>query len=230
MDWTATIDAYCERLGEAFWAEPVNALTNIGFIIAATLSLRLARYQRRLDTPSALLIANAFVVGIGSFLFHTFATAWAAVADSAPILIFILGYFTVAMNRFGGLGWGKAVLAMLAFLVAMIAMAWVLRILLHDIIGGSQSYFPAFFAMLGVGLWLHRARAHPAGRRLMGAALIFAVSLTFRALDEPLCEIFPLGTHFLWHLLNGLLFWILLRTLILYGRPPGRGGARGVPA
>ena len=35
MDWSAPIDAYCERLGPQFWAEPVNAATNGAFLIAA---------------------------------------------------------------------------------------------------------------------------------------------------------------------------------------------------
>ncbi|SDT92452.1 hypothetical protein SAMN05428979_0445 [Stappia sp. ES.058] len=34
MDWTASVDAYCERVGTAFWAEPVNALTNAAFLVA----------------------------------------------------------------------------------------------------------------------------------------------------------------------------------------------------
>ena len=34
------IDAYCERLGPAFWAEPVNALTNAAFPIAAWVAWR----------------------------------------------------------------------------------------------------------------------------------------------------------------------------------------------
>jgi hypothetical protein len=29
------IDAYCERLGPGLWAEPLNALTNLAFIVAA---------------------------------------------------------------------------------------------------------------------------------------------------------------------------------------------------
>ena len=29
------IDAYCERLSAAYWAEPVNAVTNLAFLLAA---------------------------------------------------------------------------------------------------------------------------------------------------------------------------------------------------
>ena len=31
------IDIYCERLGPGFWAEPLNATSNLAFIVSATL-------------------------------------------------------------------------------------------------------------------------------------------------------------------------------------------------
>ena len=63
------------------------------------------------------------------------------------------------------------------------------------------------------GLLVRQNRAGGGGL-LLGAAL-FALSLTFRTLDRPLCDAFPLGTHFVWHLLNGLLLgwltWVMSR-------------------
>ena len=37
-----------------------------------------------------ILIALAFAIGTGSFLFHTHATQWANLADSAPIVLFVI--------------------------------------------------------------------------------------------------------------------------------------------
>jgi hypothetical protein len=177
----------------------------------------------RLDGPVAWLVALTFAVGVGSFLFHTFATAWAAMADTSPITLFILSYFAIAMNRFAGLRWGLSLLLMLAFLAAMIALSAVLRATLAPIVGGSTSYAPALLAMLGVGLWL-AARGHPAGRWLVAAAGIFAVSLAFRVLDRPLCAAWPAGTHFLWHVLNGVVLGTLLVALVRHGTPPQLAG------
>jgi hypothetical protein len=216
------IDGYCERVSEAFWAEPLNAVTNIAFLIAGVAAIMIARRADRLDGPVLFLAINAIVVGIGSFLFHTYATVWAAMADTGPILIFILAYFTIAMNRYVGLSWGRSALVMLGFLVAMFATSAVLREILMPIMGRSVSYLPALMALGGVGVWLH-LRGHAAGAWLVGAALIFTVSLTFRTLDQPVCSDWPVGTHFLWHLCNGLLLFVLMLTLIRHGRVPVRG-------
>ena len=35
MDWSAQVDNYCERLAPGFWGEPINAFTNLAFLIAA---------------------------------------------------------------------------------------------------------------------------------------------------------------------------------------------------
>ena len=90
--------AYCERGDPGFWAEPVNALTNAAFPIAAGLAARRARG----DGAVLALAAVTVVVGIGSFLFHTLANRWSMLADVIPIAVFIYGYFALAMARFFG--------------------------------------------------------------------------------------------------------------------------------
>ncbi|MEM9127298.1 MAG: ceramidase domain-containing protein, partial [Pseudomonadota bacterium] len=87
MDWTTTIDGYCERLDAGFWAEPINALTNIAFLLAAAV---MAWRTRRLQSPlcTALVVVLA-AIGVGSFLFHTFATVWSAMTDVVPIVGFV---------------------------------------------------------------------------------------------------------------------------------------------
>jgi hypothetical protein len=219
MDWTRPIDAYCERLGPGLWAEPLNAATNAAFFLAALVALVLARRAGRLDGPVVALTALTAVIGTGSLLFHSFATVWAALADTTPIMLFILGYFAVAMHRFAAIGWGRAVLLTLGLFAAMAALSAAMKAVAGPFLGGSESYLPAFAALLGVGLWLRRRR-HPAGAWLLAAAATFAVSLTFRTADGPLCDVWPVGTHFVWHLLNGVVLGTLLVALIRHGGAP----------
>ena len=60
-------------------------------------------------------------------------------------------------------------------------------------IGGSISYLPALLALLAVGLWLWIREAMRPGLWLIAVAGIFAVSLTARTLDLPLCADWPGG-------------------------------------
>ncbi|MEO0912162.1 MAG: ceramidase domain-containing protein, partial [Pseudomonadota bacterium] len=77
MDWeslTAEIDIYCERVDASYWAEPINAISNAAFLIAAVICWRMLRGAE--DFGAKLLTANLALIGIGSYLFHTHANQW----------------------------------------------------------------------------------------------------------------------------------------------------------
>ncbi len=218
MDWTRQLDGYCERLGPEFWAEPVNAVTNLAFIVAAVVGWRAFRRRGGDDLAVAWLVVVVTAVGIGSFLFHTVATVWAALADVLPITIFILSYLALVLRRGFALPWWAALGLTVVFLPVSTAVEAGVGALAGDALGGSEGYLPALAALVVCGAWL-AGRDHALGRALLVAAGLFAVSLTFRTLDMPLCPVFPLGTHFLWHLLNGLLLGWLILALVRHARP-----------
>lgn len=220
MDWTRAIDNYCERLGPEFWAEPWNAVTNLAFILAAAVGYRDATRSGRLDVPFAILVTITIMVGIGSFLFHTMATFWALLADVIPIQLFIVFYFALAMRRFAGFPWWGAVLATVAFMAVSAVGGNALRDLTGGALNGSEGYVPPLLALVVIGLALVAAGRTGAGWSLVVAGGIFAVSLTFRTLDMAVCSRFTVGTHFLWHTLNGVLLGFLLVAMVRYGAPP----------
>ena len=41
MDWFRAVNGYCERTDASYWSEPLNALTNAAFLIAAALCWRI---------------------------------------------------------------------------------------------------------------------------------------------------------------------------------------------
>ena len=52
--WRSHLDLYCERLGPGFWAEPLNAVSNAAFILAAAYGFVLWRRRaRRIGRRSA---------------------------------------------------------------------------------------------------------------------------------------------------------------------------------
>lgn len=221
MDLTARVDNYCERIDPSFWAEPLNAVTNIAFFIAAFVALSAARREGRVEFLSLGMIFLALCVGTGSFLFHTFATRWAGMADTIPILLFILFYLYAATRRFLGLPVWLALLAPALFVPFTAAFLQLWAIILPGV-RFSQAYLPVLIALAGYGVAI-RMRGHPAASWLFAASGVFFVSLTFRSLDGPVCGSFATGTHFLWHILNGVLLGIVMLAFVRHG---ARGGAR----
>ena len=84
------IDIYCERISPDFWAEPINAITNVAFIISAYVAHRYMQRLGDVNWRAYILIGLLTAIGIGSFLFHTFAVQWAMLSDVVPIFLFQL--------------------------------------------------------------------------------------------------------------------------------------------
>ena len=219
MDWTRQIDGYCERTDASYWSEPANALTNAAFLVAALVMWR--RTQGTRTPVQAVLIALLAAIGVGSYLFHTHATAWAAMADTAPIGLFILAYVYAANRDFWGLPrWGAAIGTALFVPYAALLVPWFQTV---PWIAISAAYWPVPLLIAAYGLAL-LGRAPATGRGLLLGAAILVVSLIFRSADElpPVCMALGVGTHPLWHLLNALMLgWMIEvhRRHVLRGGP-----------
>ncbi len=220
MNWFQPLDLYCERASAAFWAEPVNAVSNGAFLVAAAAAFGLWRRAGGRDGPALALIVVIAVVGVGSFLFHTHANAWSLLADVLPITTFIYGFFLLAMRRFLGLGLPAALLVTGAFFGFNFSFEDLWRLAFGPdapTLNGSLGYLPAALALVAVAaaLLARARRATDAGLdrlaagSLLAAAGTFAASLAFRTVDQAACAVLPVGTHFLWHALNAVVLYLL---------------------
>jgi hypothetical protein len=237
MDSIGKIFAYCERgFDPSFWGEPFNALSNLGFILAGLLALRelAARPASEGKAFRYALVVLVFIIGVGSFLFHTYAEPWAATADVAPIGVFMLSYFGYALYRYVGLPLWVIPPALAGF-AAVISKGMQLQCWGGQVgfslpvpafentscLNGSAGYLPALAAMLLMG-GLLASRRHPVAPYVLGASVVFMVSLTFRTMDRLWCQNVILaggsiGTHFLWHLLNSATLYLLLLAAVRHG-------------
>jgi len=202
MDWFEQVDGYCERTDFSYWSEPINAATNLAFIIAA-----LVLWRRSTGVPMArVLSVILFATGIGSFLFHTHATLWASVADVVPIGIFILTYLFVVNRDMVPMGGWVAAFATALFIPFAAVLVPVLNQIPFIAISNFYWTVPILLALYAV---LLRRKPGIAQGFLIGAALL-CLSITIRSLDEILCDVIPVGTHFVWHLLNGVMLgWMI---------------------
>ena len=216
MDWTTALDGYCERTDATYWSEPVNAVTNAAFLAAA---LFMWPRVKGLPLARALCVVLA-LIGIGSYLFHTHAQPWAALTDVAPIVGYILLYiFAINLHV-----WQWPLWIALGMTLAFIPYALVTTPLFEALpfFNISAFYWPVPLLILIYAVLLRHRTPHLALGLAFGAVILIA-SLTFRSIDEPLCAALPLGTHFLWHILNGVMLGWMIEV---YRRHMLEGAAR----
>mgnify|MGYP005995486185 CR=1 FL=1 len=223
------IDLYCERTGPEFWAEPFNALSNAAFLVAAFWAWRVARARGGMDALEKALIALAAAIGVGSFLFHVFASAGTELADVIPIWSFVGLYVLTIIYRSTGQDPRRTIRIAGIAAVVTTGVIWFTSGDIttdpgaeRDLFNGSLQYAPALIALL-VFAGLTTLRGHPVRNYVVTAAAMFLLSLVFRSIDLQVCDVAIIGTHFLWHLLNALMVGVLLQALVV-ALPPRRGG------
>lgn len=214
MELTRAIDGYCERLDAGYWAEPVNAITNAAFLIAA-----LVMWRRSAGVPLAqALVIILFAIGVGSYLFHTHAQVWAAIADVVPILLFILVYMFAINRDVWGFGTWAALTLTALFIPYAAATVPVFAMLP---IGGTAGYAPVPTLILIYAALLWRREPALARGFVIGAGILL-LSMTMRTIDEPLCEVIPMGTHYWWHILNAIMLGWMIEVYLRHSRMVGR--------
>jgi len=196
--------SYCERGGPGLLAEPFNTFSNLAFVVAALAGWLVARRHGGPSSGVVVLLGLALAIGVGSALLHLFASPWARVADLAPILAFQMVFLGLYLRAEWSLGRTLGVLAV--FSLAKLATGW-----LPAVLNGSLFYLPALLmlAVLGIHGWRRDGR-----RGLLVASGLLLAGLVFRTLDPWSCGVFPHGSHFLWHLLNGGVVYLSIAALV----------------
>lgn len=215
MEWTRQTDAYCERLGPGLFAEPANAMTNVGFIVVGLWLLPQSKGVER------VLVVLLLLIGLGSGLFHTFATAWAGLADTVPIAGFVLVYVYASNRRVLRHDSAVAAAGALAVLPYAAAAGWVFAQVPG--LASSAIYWPIPLLIALYALRLRRRQPAVASGFAIGASIL-TLSLILRSIDSAVCEVFPVGTHFAWHLLNAAMLGWMITVLRRHRLEPVGGG------
>ncbi len=203
------MDVYCERVGAGWLAEPFNAASNVSFLIAAVAAWMLAERTGALSVRMKVLIALGASVGVGSMLWHTLPNAWTFYLDVVPIVFFIMAYIWLYLREVAGRGVGIAALAIATFLLlTFVAVSYA------HVLHGALVYTPGLLVVLALGL-LHARKQAVARFTLLAAAGLYVGALFFRTIDNEVCSTLPIGTHFVWHILIGLVTHLAMRPLVL---------------
>ncbi len=202
------VDGYCERIAPGLMNEPLNALTNLAFIFAAFLVWYFIK-GRNPPVIAIILTIVLALIGIGSGLLHTFATVWGAIADVFFIAVFVVIYIYGANKYFLYLKSVYSVLLTVGVFLLLVPLGMAIEYL-FPFIGSSSTYASIASIIFIYGFWLLKSNKD-LGIKLLIGAVILSISIGFRIIDLPYCESNPLGTHWLWHVLNALMLsWMIL--------------------
>jgi len=206
---------YCERVSPEAWGEPINIVSNLAYLTVSILLVRLYQQQRnvvqRHDWDIRALIGLLFVIGLGSSLWHIYATNWALYFDAIPILTFINIYVLSCLYRIAGC---STTVTGILFLVYHVFNYGLQAIFEKDFLNGSIFYLPTWIFLVGITLFLKRNNV-AVSRQYWWISVIFAIALFFRTVDFSVCDSFSVGTHFIWHIMSAYMMYLLVRILIV---------------
>ena len=197
---------YCERIDSSFWSEPLNAITNIAFLIVA-LILLLNYKNNNLAKNCAYLI---ICIGIGSFLFHTIPTRITGMMDTFSIALLVIYYIYNVNPSIFRIHPYYSILIVIIFPLICIVFGSVLK---NSFLGSSAFYIPilVYLALIATILWI---RDNPVKKGMIITTLVFTLSICMRILDLKICHIVPFGSHFMWHILNASTIYFAVKSLI----------------
>lgn len=194
---------YCEQILHTS-IEPINAITNLAFVLLATLAFYKLRNKKgilRFILPFLLLC-----IGAGSTWWHMGHSAWGDVADTLSIIVFASTVSALLLYQLLGSTTKVAVAFVPLLLLTLVAEQ-------QPYLNGSLPYIVLLVGLMVAGAFY--VKKFPASRNLVVASVAtFALAIVFRTLDMELCSHLAAGTHFLWHIFVALLGYqlILLAT------------------
>jgi hypothetical protein len=199
--WFNSVDIYCERLDASFWSEPINAISNLSFIVAGLFLWRLK------SSRSTLMAALIVLIGLGSFSFHTYANRLTGLLDVLAIALYLIVFAFLIPKQ-----WSRSSMLIQLGSVLILIISIVLAHLLMSHLKPALPWLPSgMYLGAWLALFLYALVTQysnmPAARFLWLAIIVFPFSLLSRQLDMPLCESIG-GSHWLWHLLNGLTLYL----------------------
>ncbi len=240
----AYIDIYCERLDGTFWAEPINAVSNIAFIIAAILAARLVIQRNRSSGPTyrssgltrgspggddpAVRDPRVKPEGLYLWMDTLFLSSMIGVIGVGSFLFhtvaapwsMLADVIPIFIYKLSFLAlYARRIMRLSSFRVLMLMFGFIVLgystyALPKDWLDGSLGYAPALIFLLGYAVYHYVT--HKVERSLLFiAAGVFVVSLALRSIDMAVCDTVPIGVHYMWHILNAVVLYLTARAYIL---------------
>lgn len=204
------IPIYCERGSSLeFFAEPLNAISNIAIIFASLGIYRLLTKNKIQKIEYKVVPILIVSIGVGSFLWHATRYPYALILDAVPVALSFALITYIFLDKLIG----NKILALLIAILLLPARFFISSFAPTDIISSLIRNLINATAFLVIILWTFKKYGKVAFEGF-GILIIYLFAITMRSVDLQVCPTFYIGTHFLWHILNALAVYLALRFLI----------------
>lgn len=177
-------------------AEPVNLLTNIAFFAATIVSITFA-INAHYQIPAILMSIGISIVGAMSTVFHAKPNKFTMYLDNYTITAWVLFYDYCWARYLMGYSLVTSILVVLTVIVFGLV---VKRRCQNMMRGYVADYIPVLFMLITFGTMMIFKNGQP---HILVALFLAGGALAFRVMDFKVK--FPVGVHFMWHILNGFL-------------------------
>ena len=199
------MDLYCERIDPGFLGEPLNMLSSMAYVFVAAAFLWMVKNKPK-DIHYRNMAIIAVSVGATSTIFHAWPMIFTEFFDLIAVSLFAVYFFWYAVQKLLNTSPVITWVAMGALGGAFGACAYFItdeNIRNHTMVFG-------IFAILCLMLIDARFRL----AKYYAALGLFVAAIASRMLDTPLCNMVPIGTHWLWHIFSAIAVFFLLWVCI----------------
>lgn len=199
---------YHEFHPDALIKQPWNAFSSLVFFVPVIYWLWNLRGHYREHPVLTSILPLLFLNGLGSTLFHARNGGFVfMMLDVIPPLLMMM-YLSIYFWKVSIGSWYKGIFIILGFIALnVLNMNW------HNHIGNISRGINVFYAINGMMILLPvifvlKNQNWSGWKLIVTAFSLIGIALLFRTLDypnpNPLPEILPQGTHFLWHIFSAM--------------------------
>lgn len=214
------VTTYHEYHAESFIKQPWNAFSSLVFFIPIIYWIWKLKPNFRQYPIITAILPLLFLNGVGSTLFHALEPSFAlSLLDGIPPLVMVIllsSYFWTKTTH----SWLYGVLIVLGCYGLNVLMAYLLYLNGRFDAATNVTYFiTGMILLLPVMLILAKTNWQN-WKQVALAVVLLNVALLFRVLDaydasiNPLANLLPQGTHFLWHVASAAAVFPLGKFLI----------------
>ena len=206
------MSTYCESGMGLFYTQPINTISNIALLIAAYFAYQLIKTNNINNRTIKILPLILAVTGIGSMFWHGMPNLLTNFADTLPLSAFVLVSLFFLLDK----------LMKKRRFVWQILLAFILveAPFIFHILPSLNGFLP-YLIVLVFGVFVFYGLIKKYKTLTSDLAIIialFAIAFIFRTIDYTVCPVLSMGTHFIWHILNALVLYLLIRLFVVMDR------------